>query len=210
LLEILIPIALLGLGASFCPIQVAFLIPFAGKLLSGEGHIQRVIIFSACNSIPLIFTGVVVTFIGSIFSLETMRLATAVILVVVSLFIFRVIRLNPKGFLNKSRFAADRFEGSGVTLGFAYGFLTVGRGAPFFLSALALLLPAGNVVLSVLSMLVYSMLMVMPVLVLLVLTGWKLEQKLKRFGKFFDYAIGFMLLGLAVYYIVISVSAIML
>lgn len=153
---------------------------------------------------PLIAVGVVVTLIGSIFSLETMRLASAVILVVVSLFVFRVIRFKPKGFLRKDRFTVDRFETSGFTLGLAYGFLTVGRGAPFFLSALALLLPAGSIMLSILSMLVYSQLMVLPVLILLLLTGWKILPKLKEYGRYIDYTMGFMLLGLAAYYIFVA------
>jgi cytochrome c-type biogenesis protein len=203
LLEILIPIALLGLGASFCPLQVAFLIPFTVKLLSSDRSVHRVVIFSVCTSIPLIAAGVIVALLGSVFSLETMRLASAVILIVVSLFIFRVIRFNFKGFLKKDRFTVDRFETSGFTLGLTYGLLTVGRGAPFFLSALALLLPARSIMFSALAMLVYSQLMVLPVLILVLLSGWKIVSKFKRHEKYVDYAIGFMLLVLAAYYILI-------
>ncbi len=203
MLEILIPIALLGLGASFCPLQVAFLIPFTVKLLSSDRSVHRVVIFSACAAIPLIAAGVFVVLIGSLFSLETMRLASAVILIVVSLFIFRVIRFQPKGFLGKNRFAVDRFETSGFTLGLTYGVLTVGRGAPFFLSALALLLPARSIMLSALAMLVYSQLMVLPISFLLLSSGWKIMPIFKRYGRYVDYAVGFMLLGLAVYYIII-------
>jgi len=82
-----------------------------------------------------------------------------------------------------------------------YGVLTVGRGAPFLLSALVILSNLRSVWVSAAAMLIYSQLMVLPVLILMMAAGWKVKDRLRKYGKALDFGVGVMLVVLAVCYI---------
>jgi len=196
LLENLVSIVILGLAASFCPIQVAFLTPFAVRLLSSGKSPGRALEFSLSFSIPLILVGAAASQLGSLFNAEYVKFASGALLLFLSLFVFRILKLR-----RERRLRLEGFGSRGVTLGLLYGVLTVGRGAPFLLSTLIILSNLRSMLVSIAAMLIYSQLMVLPILILIMAAGWKVKDRLRKYGKALDFSVGVMLVVLAVYYI---------
>jgi hypothetical protein len=71
---------------------------------------------------------------------------------------FRILKIR-----RRSKLRLESFGSRGATLGLLYGVLTVGRGAPFLLSALIILSNLRSILVSTVAMLVYSQLMVLPI-----------------------------------------------
>ncbi|MHC1564330.1 MAG: hypothetical protein ACXQTF_03260 [Candidatus Hecatellaceae archaeon] len=94
MLENIVSVVILGLAASFCPIQVAFLTPFAVKLLSSGKSLSRALEFSLSFSIPLILVGAAASQLGSLFNAEYVKFSSGVLLLLLSLFMFRILKVR--------------------------------------------------------------------------------------------------------------------
>jgi len=199
LLESLISIIVLGVVASLCPFQIAFLVPFATRLLGGGGSFGKILEFSLSFSIPLIGVGIAVAQIGSLFKVEHVKLASGFLLLLLSLVMFRILKFRwglKLGSLSSRSFM----------LGFSYGILTIGRGAPLLLSVLIILSNLRSIPISMVAMFLYSQLMVLPILFLIFTVGWKVKNKLEGYGRILDMGVGIMLTVLAIYYITSAMS----
>ncbi|MGP3667405.1 MAG: hypothetical protein ACKD6N_00910 [Candidatus Bathyarchaeota archaeon] len=201
MLEYLISIIILGLAAGFCPIQVAFLTPFAVKLFGGGRGFSMVFKFSLSFSIPLILIGVAISKFGSLFDTEHVKLVSGVLLLFLSLFMFRILKFKWGRKLKHGNFGSKDY-----VLGLTYGVLTIGRGAPFLLSVLIILSNTRNVLASAIAVLIYSQLMVLPILILVMAAEWRIKDKLVTYGKLLDFIVGVMLVVLAFYFITSALS----
>lgn len=125
MLESLISIVVLGVAASFCPFQIAFLAPFATRLLGSGGGFGKILEFSLSFSIPLIGVGIAVAQLGSLFNVEYVKLASGFLLLLLSLVMFRILKFR-WGWL-KLRSLGSK----GFMLGLSYGILKLAEALPY-------------------------------------------------------------------------------
>jgi len=199
-LDVLLSISFLGIAASICPIQIALLTPFALKLSLNQVNVIKPMMFILSFAVPLTTVGVLVSIAGFMIDILLARLTASIVLLLMALIAMRLIKIKIKRFnINMST--------NPLVLGLTYGALTIGRFAPFYVSALAILITAKDIAIAIISMVIYSILMVVPSLTMIMLSS-PLLRKLKEKGRLMDYIVGLILLLLALYYLVLAVMAI--
>jgi cytochrome c-type biogenesis protein len=199
--ESLVSSIVLGVTAGLCPLNLFFIIPIFPKVL-GERAPLNAILFSLGVSTVFIPLGLLGNFgFSSIFNSDNRLgfLLGAIISIVIGLILLRVIKISYILSVKKER----KFYGSTpYTYGISYGLITIARAAPLLISLISIVSLEKNILIAVASLLIYSFLVGMPLIVISSVFGLKrVEDFVKKYSKSLDRISGVMLILIGLYYL---------
>jgi len=199
--ESLISSFVLGITAGLCPLNLFFIIPIFPKVL-GERAPLNAILFSLGVSAVFVPLGLLGNFgFSTIFSSDNKLgfLLGAVISIAIGLILLRIIKISYILSVKKER----SFYGSTpFTYGISYGIITIARAAPLLISLISIVSLEKNILIVILSLLLYSFLVGAPLIVISSVFGLKrVEEFVKRYSKSLDRISGIMLVIIGLYYL---------
>lgn len=199
--ESLISSFVLGITAGLCPLNLFFIIPIFPKVLGDRASLNAVL-FSLGVSAVFIPLGLLGNFgFSSVFSSGNKLgfLFGAVISIVIGLILLRIIKISYILSVKKER----KFYGSTpFTYGVSYGIITIARAAPLLISLISIVSLEKNILIVILSLLLYSFLVGAPLIVISSVFGLKkVEEFVKRYSKSLDRISGVMLVLIGLYYL---------
>ncbi|NYT03301.1 MAG: hypothetical protein GKC00_01190 [Candidatus Methanofastidiosa archaeon] len=199
--ESLVSSIVLGVTAGLCPLNLFFIIPIFPKVL-GERAPLNAILFSLGVSTIFIPLGLLGNFgVSSIFNSDNRLgfLLGAVISIAIGLILLRVIKISYILSVKRER----KFYGSTpYTYGISYGLITIARAAPLLISLISIVSLEKNILIAIASLLIYSFLVGMPLIVISSVFGLKrVEDFVKKYSKSLDRISGLMLILIGLYYL---------
>jgi cytochrome c biogenesis protein CcdA len=199
--ESLVSSIVLGVTAGLCPLNLFFIIPIFPKVL-GERAPLNAILFSLGVSTIFIPLGLLGNFgVSSIFNSDNRLgfLLGAIISIAIGLILLRVIKISYILSVKKER----KFYGSTpYTYGISYGLISIARAAPLLISLISIVSLEKNILIAIASVLVYSFLVGMPLIIISSVFGIKrVEDFVKKYSKTLDMISGLMLILIGAYYL---------
>ncbi|MCC7571932.1 MAG: hypothetical protein KO464_00910 [Candidatus Methanofastidiosum sp.] len=199
--ESLVSSIVLGVTAGLCPLNLFFIIPIFPKVLGVRAPLNA-ILFSLGVSTIFIPLGLLGNFgVSSIFNSDTRLgfLLGAVISIAIGLILLRVIKISYILSVKRER----KFYGSTpYTYGISYGLITIARAAPLLISLISIVSLEKNILVAIASLLIYSFLVGMPLIVISSVFGLKrVEDFIKKYSKSLDRTSGLMLVLIGLYYL---------
>ncbi len=199
--ESLISSFVLGITAGLCPLNLFFIIPIFPKVLGDRAPLNA-ILFSLGVSAVFVPLGLLGNFgFSTIFSSDNKLgfLLGAVISIAIGLILLRIIKISYILSVKKER----SFYGSTpFTYGISYGIITIARAAPLLISLISIVSLEKNILIVILSLLLYSFLVGAPLIVISSVFGLKrVEEFVKRYSKSLDRISGIMLVIIGLYYL---------
>ncbi len=199
--ESIVSSIVLGITAGLCPLNLFFIIPIFPRIL-GERAPLNAVMFSLGVSAVFIPLGLLGNLgFSSVFSSGNKFgfLLGAVISIVIGLILLRIIKISYIMSVKKER----KFYGSTpFTYGISYGIITIARAAPLLISLISIVSLEKNILIVIISLLVYSFLVGAPLIVISSLFGLKrVESFVKKYTKTLDRISGILLILIGAYYL---------
>jgi len=195
-------VAILGVTAGFCPINIMMVTPYMPSLLGSKGKVSSAILFSIGISVVFVPLGIAFGSFGGLVLHGWeywLKLGGGMIMLVIGLWTLRLIRLPLSGV------KVRKISGGIFVFGVAYALTTVGRGAPMLISALSLVALSRDFISGGLVMTIYSFCLGIPLVVFAVtmetLRPERREGVVRR-SAMLEMVTGVLLLALGVYYII--------
>lgn len=194
-------VALLGLTAGFCPVNLAMVTPYMPSLVGSRGKVSSAVFFSAGVSVVFVPLGVLASSFGAIITrgLEFwLNLAGGIIILFMGLWTLRLFRLP----LRVTKI--NKIQGGIFVFGLAYAMATVGRGAPMLISTLTLAALEGDPLLGGVAMIIYSFCLGLPLILFAILVETLKTEKKEAVQKWYvmlERATGVLLLSIGAYYL---------
>ena len=210
-MDILIITLGLGLTAAFCPISLAFLLPFVSKVL--DKKIKRNIV----NSIFFIFGGVfaliflsliVLKFLNFILNIKILNyLVISCVSVFIGLWALRIVKIPQyKSYLLKINKLTRKKFNNAFSYGLLYGLITILRIAPLYVAFL-FLISASDFIIAVICITIYSILICFPMLLFtFFISTTFLIEKFPKYSKVLDLITGISLLVIGTYYFFLAIN----
>lgn len=210
-MDLLISTLSLGLIAAFCPISLAFLLPFVPKV--SNGTFKRNILNSIIFTLGVIVVIAPVSFIIINFLNLVLggRILSYIIVSCVALFMglwtFRIIKIPRYGYYLKRirRFTNYEFNNP-FNLGALYGIITILRVAPLYITMLFLTIN-NDVLVGIICIVIYAVLISSPMLLLTsIISAIHLIKLLPKYSRFLDLITGSLLIMFGLYYILLAIN----
>ncbi|NMC60168.1 MAG: hypothetical protein GYA51_12430, partial [Candidatus Methanofastidiosa archaeon] len=181
--ESIVSSVVLGLTAGLCPLNLFFIIPIFPKVV-GEKALLNSIFFSLGVSTIFIPIGLAVNFgVSSIISADNKFgfLVGGILSLIIGLILLRIIKISYILSVKKEK----KFYGSTpYTYGISYGLITIARAAPLLISLVSIVALEKNILLALISLLIYSFLVGAPLIVISSGFGIKrVEEFVKKYSK---------------------------
>lgn len=201
MLETIISSIVLGITAGFCPLNLFFILPIFPKVIEDKSFLNA-IYFSIGISTIFVPLGLLANLgISFILSSDTKLgfLFGGVLSIVIGLILLRLIKISYILSVKKDK----KFYGSTpYTYGISFGLITIARAAPLLISLLSIVALEKNIVIGVISLLIYSFMVGAPLIIIASIFGLnKVEEFIKKYSKLLDKISGVLLILIGVYYI---------
>ncbi|KYC54412.1 MAG: Cytochrome C biogenesis protein transmembrane region [Candidatus Methanofastidiosum methylothiophilum] len=201
MLETIISSIVLGVTAGFCPLNLFFILPIFPKVIEDKSFLNA-IYFSIGISTIFVPLGLLANLgISFILSSDTKLgfLFGGVLSIVIGLILLRLIKISYILSVKKDK----KFYGSTpYTYGISFGLITIARAAPLLISLLSIVALEKNIVIGVISLLIYSFMVGAPLIIIASIFGLnKVEEFIKKYSKLLDKISGVLLILIGVYYI---------
>lgn len=201
MLETIISSIVLGITAGFCPLNLFFILPIFPKVIEDKSFLNA-IYFSIGISTIFVPLGLLANLgISFILSSDTKLgfLFGGALSIVIGLILLRLIKISYILSVKKDK----KFYGSTpYTYGISFGLITIARAAPLLISLLSIVALEKNIVIGVISLLIYSFMVGAPLIIIASIFGLnKVEEFIKKYSKLLDKISGVLLILIGVYYI---------
>lgn len=207
MLETVISSIVLGLTAGFCPLNLFFIIPIFPKVI-GDRSFLNAIFFSLGISTIFVPLGLLAN-LGTSFIVSPDNkfgfLFGGILSIVIGLILLRLIKISYMLSVKKEK----KFYGSTpYTYGISFGLITIARAAPLLISLLSIVALEKNIVIGVISLLIYSFMIGAPLIIIASIFGLtKVEEFIKKYSKLLDKISGVLLIGIGLYYLYLFIYA---
>lgn len=207
MLETITSSIVLGLTAGLCPLNLFFIIPIFPKVI-GEKAFSNAVSFSLGVSTVFIPIGLLANFgFSTIFNSDNKFgfLLGGLLSILIGLILLRIIKISYLKSVRKEK----RFYGSTpYTYGISLGLITIARAAPLFISLVSIVALETNIIIALVSLLIYSFFVGAPLIVVSSIFGLKkVEEFTKKYSKTLDRISGIMLICIGAYYLYLFIAA---
>ncbi|MCP8308091.1 MAG: hypothetical protein H3Z53_12130 [archaeon] len=210
-MDVLALAVVLGLTAGFCPVTIAFLLPFAPKVTSEK--IRRVMVNFIFFTLGVVAIIVPISFILSRFlNLITggrflSYFATSFIAIFMGFWALRIIKIPQyRTHLNRVKSFTKYKPNNSFNCGFLFGIITIARLAPLYITML-FLISTSEAIISTVGIIIYTVLMCLPMLIVAsAISIAHLNEIILRYSRLLDAITGIILIFIGIYYLLITLE----
>jgi len=208
-MDILMLAVVLGLTAGFCPITVAFLLPFVPNITNEKMRRLMVnfIFFTLGVLVIIVAVGFILyrflnLMIGSRF---LGFFTTSLIATFMGLWALRIIRIPwYRTHLNRVKSLTKYKPNKPFNCGVLFGIITIARLAPLYITML-FLISTSEVIMATVGIIIYTVLMCLPMLIVTsVISIARLNEIILRRSRLLDKITGSILIFIGLYYLLVA------